>query len=397
MNRTLVAVVAAVVLLTGTAMATGAFIGGDEVAPDRDAGVYLAPADTANGDQYVDYDATGRLHIRLSPVLPNGQTRVDDLFVVGFAGYEGNDSATGIELDSDPETVRMYRMDTGARVAGDTISLQPGESVCFGLAVTPAERNFTGTISLTVPVPEQQSTEEGKDGDGSAGGGGSVSPAGSSGTQDRSASATPTPAPTAAPANDDTAGGTAGDAETTTESPVEGGGGAVGETATAGSTESAPSTEDGTEAVAGGGAEPVSTTPGSRQSDEPSANPLGFEPPFGIGWGPWALIVGLLAVVTNYLVQTRYHDVLPVLRTQPSARSRRFRSVALRETAVGLAGIALTLLAVSAVSSAGAGPVSQLTAALVASATVGTVTGYRLVPRLDGMTGPQVTDGSDEQ
>ncbi|WP_336337432.1 TafF family fimbrial protein [Haloarcula brevis] len=376
MNRTLVAVVAAAVLLAGTAMATGAFTDGDEVAPDRDSGVYLAPADTANGDQYVDYDERGRLHIRLSPVLPNGQTRVDNLFVVGFAGYDGNDSAVAIELDSEPETLRMYRMDTGAQVAGDAVSLQPGESVRFGLSVTPAERNFTGTISLTVPVPEQQSTEASEDG-GSTGGGSGIPPG--SDTRNRGDSATPTPTPTTTPESDDPSGGAAVGPGNVTEAPPGGGGTAVG-TAAAEPTE--PAT--GTEPAAGGGAEPVVTTPENQQSAEQSANPLGFQPPFGIGWGPWALVVGLLAVATNYLVQTRYHDVLPVLRTHPNARSRRVRSVAVREAAVGLAGIALTVFVVAAVSSTGAGPVAQLATGLGASTLVGTVTGHQLVPKLDG-------------
>ncbi|WP_079990736.1 hypothetical protein [Haloarcula sp. CBA1127] len=403
MNRTLVAVMAAVVLLAGTAMATGAFITGDEVAPDRNSGVYLAPADTTNGDQYAKYDETGQLRISLSPVLPNGQTRVDDLFVVGFAGYEGNGSAAAIELDSEPEAVRIYRMDTGARVAGGTVSLQPGESVRFGLAVTPAERNFTGTISITAPVPERQSTEEGESNGGSTGGGsggGGVSPGGDGGggTQDGSDPATPTPTPT--PADDSSTNGTASEDENKTETPAGGGSGGGGtgvETSTDESTGTPTDSEEETETVAGGGAEPVPSTPESQQSAEPNGFTLGFEPAFGISWGPWAFIAGLLAVVTNYLVQTRYHDVLPVLQTQPSERRRRFRRVAIREAAIGLAGIVLTILVVSAVSSAGFGPITQLGVALAFSGAVGTVTGYRLVPELDTMLEPQADDDGTEE
>ncbi len=102
--------------------------------------------------------------------------------------------------------------------------------------------------------------------------------------------------------------------------------------------------------------------------------------------------------MTNYLVQTRYHDVLPVLQTQPSDRRYRFRRVAIREAAIGLAGIVLTILVVSAVSSAGFGSVTQLGVALAFSAAVGTVTGYRLVPELDAMLEPQADDdGTKEQ
>jgi hypothetical protein len=108
-------------------------------------------------------------------------------------------------------------------------------------------------------------------------------------------------------------------------------------------------------------------------------------------------MAGLLAVATNYLVQTRYHDVLPILQTQPSDRRRRFRHVAVREAAIGLAGIVLTVLVVSAASSAGFGPVPQLVASLAFSATVGTVTGYRLVPELDATPEPQAADGRTEE
>ncbi|EMA19643.1 hypothetical protein [Haloarcula amylolytica] len=403
MNRTLVAVMAAVVLLAGTAMATGAFIDGDEVAPDRNSGVYLAPADTVNGDQYAEYDETGQLRISLSPVLPNGQTRVDDLFVVGFAGYEGTDSAATVELDSEPETVRMYRMDTGAQVAGDTVSLEPDESVRFGLAVTPAERNFTGTISITAPVPEQQSTEGdesngGSGGGSTGGGGGSVPPSDDdgSGTQDGGDPTTPTPTPT----DSNSTNGTANDDGNETETAAGGGSGGSGTgvgTSTDERAETPTTSEEEPETVAGGGAEPVPTTPESQQSAEPNGFTLGFEPAFGISWGPWAVIAGLLAVVTNYLVQTRYHDVLPVLQTQPSDRRRRFRRVAVRETAIGLAGIVLTVLVVAAASGAGFGPVSQLVAALAFSAAVGTGTGYRLVPELDALPELQAADGGTEE
>jgi len=393
MNRTLVAVMAAVVLLAGTAMATGAFITGDEVAPDRNSGIYLAPADTTNGDQYAEYDETGQLRISLSPVLPNGQTRVDDLFVVGFAGYEGNSSAAAVELDSEPETVRIYRMDTGARVAGDTVSIQPDESVRFGLAVTPAERNFTGTVSITVPVPEQQSTE----GDESAGGGGSgggVSPGGDGGggTQAGSNPATPTPTP----GDDSSTNGTAGEDGNETGTPADGG--SDGSGTGVGTPTETPTESDGeTGTVAGGGAGPAPSRPEDQQPAEPSGFAPDFDPAFGINWGSWAFIAGLLAVVTNYLVQTRYHDVLPVLQTQPSDRRHRFRRVAVREAAIGFAGIVLTVLVVSAVSSAGFGPVPQLVAALAFSATAGTVTGYRLLPKLDAPPEPNATDGSAEK
>jgi hypothetical protein len=191
---------------------------------------------------------------------------------------------------------------------------------------------------------------------------------------------------------------------TTTDEPAEtpaggesGGGGGVG-TSTEEPTETPTDSEEEPETVAGGGAEPVPPTPESQQSAEPSGFTLGFDPAFGVSWGPWAFIAGLLAVVTNYLVQTRYHDVLPVLQTQPSDRRHRFRRVAIREAAIGLAGIVLTILVVSAVSSAGFGPVTQLGVALAFSAAVGTVTGYRLVPELDTMLEPQADDdGTKEQ
>ncbi|GGK85387.1 hypothetical protein GCM10009067_41880 [Haloarcula sebkhae] len=87
-------------------------------------------------------------------------------------------------------------------------------------------------------------------------------------------------------------------------------------------------------------------------------------------------IAGLFAVVTNNLVQTRYHDVLLVLQTQPSDRRCRFRRIVVREAAIGLAGLVIAMIVASAASSAGFGPVIQLVAALTCSAAVGNVTGY---------------------
>jgi len=408
-------------IVCGTVMSTGAAPLSepvDELAPEADTGVALAPADTPNGDRYASFDSNGELVISVD-VISSTKTVFDDVFVVGFAGVTGSDEAATIQIKHDSEWLDIYRSvdsDTRESVdeASNTLTLDPGEQATLGFTVTTAADSpsfLSETVTYTMEIPDAKSSAGGGGGGGSGGDSGDDTDAGGSdggdtntgdgnetdagngdgddtnasdgngtdnGSGDSPETVTPTGEPTETPAGEGSSGSGTGD-ETSTDEP----------------TETATDSEE--ETVAGGGAEPAPSTPEGQQSTEPSGFALDLDPVFGIGWGPWTLIAGLLAVATNYLVQTRYHDVLPVLQTQPSDRRHRFRRVVVREAAIGLAGIVLTVLVVSAASSAGFGPVAQLITALVFSAAVGTVTGYRLVPELGAVPDLQAADGRTEE
>jgi len=425
-------------IVCGTVMSTAAVPLSepvDDLAPEADTGVALVPADTPNGDRYASFDSSGELVISVD-VVPSTKTVFDDVFVVGFAGVTGSDEAATIQIKHDSEWLDIYRnADAGIREsvdgASNTLTLEPGEQATLGFAVTtdansPASLSETVTYTMEIPDAESSTGGGGDSGDDTDAGGsdGGDTDAGSGDSGDTNAGdGNETDAGSgddddtnASDGNETDAGSGDGDdtnandgngtdsgsggspvTVTPTETVGEGNGGSgTGEEISTGEpTETATVTEE--ETAAGGGAEPAPSTPEGQQSTEPSGFALDLDPAFGIGWGPWALIAGLLAVATNYLVQTRYHDVLPVLQTQPSDRRHRFRRVAVREAAIGLAGIVLTVLVVSAASSAGFGPPSQLVTALAFSAAVGTVTGYRLVPELSAVPGRQAADGGTEE
>ncbi|MDQ2070912.1 ATP synthase subunit I [Haloarcula sp. NS06] len=403
-----------VFIVCGTVMSTAAVPLSepvDELAPAEDTGVALAPADTPNGDRYASFDSNGELVISVD-VFSSTETVFDDVFVVGFAGVNGSDEAATIRIKHQSEWLGIYRnTDAGTRKsvdeASNTLRLDPGEQATLGFAVTTdadSPASLSETLTYTMEIPDSESSTGGSGAGGS--GGGSVGGGGSGDSGSNTETGGAGGGDTNASDGDGTDNGSTDSPETvtatgeTTETPTDEGGGGSGtgvETSTDDPTDTPTINEEETQTVAGGGAEPVPSTPESQQSAEPSEFALGFDPAFGISWGLWAFIAGLLAVVTNYLVQTRYHDVLPVLQTQPSDRRHRFRRVAVREAAVGLAGIVLTVLVVSAASSAGFDPVAQLATALAFSAAVGTVTGYRLLPELDTMLEPQAANGGTEE
>lgn len=378
----------------------------DELAPTEDTGVVLAPADTSNGDRYASFDSNGELVVSVD-VFSGTRTVFDNVLLVGFGGVTGSDEAATIQIEHDSEWLDIYNSsDTGAREsvdeANNTLTLDPGEQATLGFAVTTAAdspSSLSETVTYTMEIPDVASSTGGSqsggdsgdtdagDGDGTDAGsdvGDDTTPSDGNSTDsensDSPETATPADEPTEAPTSDGSAGGSTG-VETPADEP------------TGVSTDSGR----GTEAAADGGVEPAPSTPDSQQSAEPSGFAFNFEPVFGVGWGQWSIIASLLAVVTNYLVQTRYHDVLPVLQTQPTDRRYRFRRVAVREAAIGLTGVVLAVLAASAAASAGFGPFSQLVTSLTVSAAVGTATGYRLLPQLHVLTESTAADGGTEQ
>ncbi|MDB2243195.1 hypothetical protein PM076_06850 [Halorubrum ezzemoulense] len=414
MNRALVVLAVLVVLLGGGVATTGSFTDGDEVATDS--GVYLSPADSENADRYVAYDGAGELRLRFGSVPPDARTSVDDLFLVGFAGYEGDDSATTVEIDADAEGVTLYRMDTGERVTGGEITLEPEASVTLGATVPPTVGSYTESVRFTVDVPEDDTGSD--PGDGTGGGTGGPSDSGDDGGgPDDSGNGDGGPADsgdgdgtggndggtgsgsggdsagdgdsgTGSDGGDDGTGddGTGDDGTSGSGSGTDGGdsgtggdadsgadGGDGGSDGTDGDSDAGDGTDDG---EADGTANDVSDS----AEGDPTAEPAGGQ--FELLPVEWSLFAGFLAGLSNYLVQTRIKDVVPALKTERSERRARLRSILVREAVITLAVIALTVLVASVLSSAGVTGTPQLVATLAFSAVVGGVSGVRGFPRI---------------
>ena len=382
MNRSLVLLAVVVVLLGGGAATAGSFAGGDEVATDS--GVYLVAADSENGETYVEYDEERELRLRFDSVPPDARTTVDDLFVVGFAGYEDDENATTVELDTETDRVTLYRMDTGETVTGGAITLRPESSVTLGATVEPVTEGYTDSVRFSVRVPDDRSDPGTPPGDGGAGGGGTGGGGGGSGDGDGSGSDGDTG--TGGDEGDGAGGGSADDGS-------DGGtGGADGETDESGAGDDTGDVNDGetggTGDQSGGdgdGADGASgSIDGSDDQDGDAGDPTAE--PAGVGFDTlslgWSLFAGFLAGVTNYLVQTRIRDVLPALKTERSARRERVRTILAREAVITVVVIALTVVVAGVLSSAGVTGTAQLVATLAFSAVVGGVSGVRGFPRI---------------
>ena len=376
MNRALVVLAVLVVLLGGGVATTASFTDGDEVATDS--GVYLSPADSENADRYVAYDDAGELRLRFGSVPPDARTSVDDLFLVGFAGYEGDDSATSVEIDTDADGVTLYRMDTGERVTGGEITLDPGTSVTLGATVPPTVGSYTEIVRFTVDVPEDGSGSGTSSGDGATGDGGadggrtgdgtdeSGTAGGDTGTEDADGDTVGADGSDEPDGSDTGTGGTDGGEteEPDGEPGSDDSGGAVG------------SVDGDTGADSDGSADQASGS----DDDGPTAEPAGIQ--FNGLPVRWSLFAGFLAGLTNYLVQTRVRDVLPALKTERSDRRERVRTILVREAVITVAVIALTVLVAGVLSNAGVTGITQLVATLAFSAIVGAVSGARGLPNL---------------
>ena len=388
MNRALVVLAVLVVLLGGGVATTGSFTDGDEVATDS--GVYLSPADSENADRYVAYDDAGELRLRFGSVPPDARTSVDDLFLVGFAGYEGDDSATTVEIDTDAEGVTLYRMDTGERVTGGEITLEPGMSVTLGAIVPPTVESYTESVRFTVDVPEDDAGSgpgDGSDG-GDGGTGGGAGSGGSDGGPSDSGDGDGTGGDDSAGDGNSGTGSDGGDDGTSGSGTGGGDGGTGGDgDSTGGDADGSADGSDGADddsdagdrtdsGEADGTADDVSDS----AEGDPTAEPAGGQ--FELLPVEWSLFAGFLAGLSNYLVQTRFRDVVPALKTERSERRARLRSILAREAVVMLSVMALTVLVAGVLSSAGIIGVTQLIATLGFSAVLGGVFGVRGFPKI---------------
>jgi hypothetical protein len=388
MNRALVVLAVLVVLLGGGVATTGSFTDGDEVATDS--GVYLSPADSENADRYVAYDDAGELRLRFGSVPPDARTSVDDLFLVGFAGYEGDDSATTVEIDTDAEGVTLYRMDTGERVTGGEITLEPGMSVTLGAIVPPTVESYTESVRFTVDVPEDDAGSgpgDGSDG-GDGGTGGGAGSGGSDGGPSDSGDGDGTGGDDSAGDGNSGTGSDGGDDGTSGSGTGGGDGGTGGDgDSTGGDADGSADGSDGADddsdagdRTDGGEADGTADDVSDSAEGDPTAEPAGGQ--FELLPVEWSLFAGFLAGLSNYLVQTRFRDVVPALKTERSERRARLRSILAREAVVMLSVMALTVLVAGVLSSAGIIGVTQLIATLGFSAVLGGVFGVRGFPKI---------------
>ncbi|ACV47505.1 MULTISPECIES: CARDB domain-containing protein [Halomicrobium] len=205
------------------ATTTGAFATGDEAVR----GVYLDPADTANGEQYAEIGPDGQLRVEISNLNPDSRTVVDDVFVLGTDLAEAS-----VWIEDDRSAVNFYRMDTGTSVEDETdpVTLTDGESVRIGFAVESGTPGVVmESITLRAEIPDE--TSEGGTGGGGTGGGGTggggTGGGGTGGPPASTATPTDTPTPTDTTGSGTTGGGTGGgdttdDTATPTESTGDG-------------------------------------------------------------------------------------------------------------------------------------------------------------------------------
>lgn len=147
--RLLAGLFVAALVVAGLAFGTGA-VGVDNIlSDDRDAiedtDVFLAPADTPEGDAYAEIVETGdgqELTVDIDDLNPRSTTAIDDVFVLGNEYNESREfqrtalvTIEPVDLSDDAE-VTFRDMATGEEIATDNrLELLPGETTTVGLTV----------------------------------------------------------------------------------------------------------------------------------------------------------------------------------------------------------------------------------------------------------------------
>ncbi|QGN07447.1 hypothetical protein Hrd1104_09080 [Halorhabdus sp. CBA1104] len=380
MNRSLT--LALVLIATGTIIATGAvpFSGqADELEPDADTGVLLAPADTPNGEQYTRFDADGDLFVSLTG-FSGARTTYDDVFVIGYEGTPDSDQAAEVWIEHDSDRLELVRTDTTTRQQVDdptsALTLEPGESATLGVVATVDSGAFdslteTVTYRMTLPDSAQEDEQEsgiGGGGDGDGGGeGGTGDSGGESGTGD---------------SGGESGTGDSGGESGTGDSDGEGGtgdsGGEGGTGDSGGETETADGDADGSI---------EDTEVGPAPAGSATLFPGGFPIDFGtffFPWYGWLLLAAVLTVTVDYLVQTRARDVRPLLETSPESRQSRARYVFFRLGLLWLTVAVVTLAAMVGLSTLGLEGRALFLTILIGSIGLGAVLGNRRLPDIEG-------------
>jgi len=275
------------------ATTTGAFTTGDEAVR----GVYLDPADTANGEQYAEIGPDGQLRVEISNLNPDSRTVVDDVFVLGTDLAEAS-----VWIEDDRSAVDFYRMDTGASVEDETdpVTLTDGESVRIGFVVESGTPGIVmESITLRGAIPDE--TSEGGTGGGTGGG----DTGGGTGGGDTGGPPAATETPTDTPTPTETPGDNATDTATTTDTAGSGTGGGTGGGSTGGSTGGGTTgdTATPTASTGDGTATPGTATPTPTQTEvggggQPTDAPTAGIEVVGLTTDPESPTVGETVTVT---------------------------------------------------------------------------------------------------
>ena len=144
MNRLLLLVAVAVVIVGGGALGTGAvdgvFSDADDVEIDDEA-IVLEPADAPEGDVYASLegdDGNEELIVDIDNLNQPATTRIDNVFTASYTG----DQEGRIHFEDVGDDATIYDMETGEPVEseGDAVILRPGDDErSFGVDVTADE------------------------------------------------------------------------------------------------------------------------------------------------------------------------------------------------------------------------------------------------------------------
>ena len=171
--------IAVLLLVTGGMVATGAvspsvgdiFEDGDRIEDDQTGettDIFLSPANTTQAQEYASLDSTtGELTLNLSDLNKQATTRVDDLFVVAYAGdqkarvgfrpgdaLEPDENVTFLDMATDqPIASTSAELEPG--VGDDAVVLQPGEDAVVGIeAETGTSQNLASSVEVLSDVAE---------------------------------------------------------------------------------------------------------------------------------------------------------------------------------------------------------------------------------------------------
>ncbi|MFC7072057.1 hypothetical protein ACFQJ7_04110 [Halovenus rubra] len=355
----------------------------DRLDPTNDSGVFLSPADTENGNEYAELNSQGNLSVEID-VFAGTKMWIDDVFVVGLEDTQDSVETAEVWLEqSGTDELTLLRMDTKQPVEGEdnAIRLEPDEHVALGFVVE-ADSDTSGTFVETVTyrqrLPEDESeTETESPGQGPP----DVSEQETDTPTDPDSTPTQTPddetetTPTPDPDTDPTATPDPDTDPTATPDPD------TDPTATPD-----PDTDPGTDTTPDNGSQDTDEfVPG----EEPTAVPLLGALPFDFGsfifpWYVWLPFIAIIAVLTNYLTQTRVRDVRPLLKTPAQTRRPRVRYALVRLGLLWLNVLVLSLVAMGGLWSAGIRGMALFLTVLGGSAILGGMLGYRRLPDIEG-------------
>lgn len=138
--------IAALLMIFGFVVSTGAVTSGDEVVN----GVYMSPSDGPNGEVYTQIDDTGQMSVELTNLNPKSRTIVDDVFTISTS----NDYSR-VWIEHDSESVEFYRMDARQPIDSpeNAVELSAGETIHVGIgAVARNERLLLEEVTIRAEI-----------------------------------------------------------------------------------------------------------------------------------------------------------------------------------------------------------------------------------------------------